>query len=72
MLELPAAVARPTSTPRHQSPRSAGRVRRLYEALHDAIGESIRYGRVPDGVRRLTRVRDDRELRCHNAPAIIV
>jgi formamidopyrimidine-DNA glycosylase len=40
------------------------RVRRLYEALHDAIGESIRYGRVPHGVRWLTRVRDDSEARC--------
>jgi formamidopyrimidine-DNA glycosylase len=37
---------------------------RLYEALHGAIGESVRYGRVPHGERWLTRVRDDREPRC--------
>jgi len=37
---------------------------RLYEALHAAVTESIRYGRVPHGQRWLTRVRDDRHARC--------
>jgi formamidopyrimidine-DNA glycosylase len=42
----------------------AGRRRRLYDALHAAVTESIRYGRVPHGHRWLTRVRDDRGGRC--------
>jgi formamidopyrimidine-DNA glycosylase len=37
---------------------------RLYGALRAAVGESIRYGRVPHGRRWLTRVRDDRGARC--------
>jgi formamidopyrimidine-DNA glycosylase len=37
---------------------------RLYEALHAAVMESIRYGRVPHGERWLTRVRDDRNASC--------
>jgi len=37
------------------------RTRRLYEALRAAVGESMRYGRVPHGTRWLTRVRDDRD-----------
>jgi formamidopyrimidine-DNA glycosylase len=40
------------------------RTRRLYDALHAAVTESIRYGRVPHGTRWLTRVRDDRDARC--------
>jgi formamidopyrimidine-DNA glycosylase len=40
------------------------RRRRLYEALHAAIAESVRYGRVPHGKRWLTRVRDDRSAAC--------
>jgi formamidopyrimidine-DNA glycosylase len=40
------------------------RRRRLYEALHAAVVESIRYGRVPHGPRWLTRVRDERDARC--------
>lgn len=43
---------------------SAGRRRALYEALHAAVAESIRYGRVPHGERWLTRVRDDRHAVC--------
>jgi formamidopyrimidine-DNA glycosylase len=43
---------------------SPARLRRLYEALHAAVSESIQYGRVPHGTRWLTRVRDDREARC--------
>ena len=43
---------------------SPARRRRLYEALHAAVGESIRYGRVPHGKRWLTRVRDDRNAAC--------
>jgi formamidopyrimidine-DNA glycosylase len=43
---------------------SPARRRRLYEALRAAIGESIRYGRVPHGQRWLTRVRDERKPRC--------
>jgi formamidopyrimidine-DNA glycosylase len=43
---------------------TGARRRRLYEALHGAVGESIRYGRVPHGRRWLTRVRDDRDGRC--------
>jgi formamidopyrimidine-DNA glycosylase len=41
-----------------------GRRRALYEAMRDAVGESIRYGRVPHGERWLTRVRDDRTAVC--------
>jgi formamidopyrimidine-DNA glycosylase len=37
---------------------------RLYDSLSTAVGESIRYGRVPRGERWLTRVRDDREAAC--------
>jgi len=37
---------------------------RLYEALHSAVAESIRYGRVPQGKRWLMRVRDDRQATC--------
>ena len=37
---------------------------RLYESLHAAVTESIRYGRVPHGRRWLTRVRDDRDATC--------
>lgn len=40
------------------------RRRRLYDALHAAVAESIRYGRVPHGERWLTRVRDDRHAKC--------
>lgn len=40
------------------------RVGRLYQALHDAVGESVRYGRVPHGQRWLTRVRDERDASC--------
>jgi formamidopyrimidine-DNA glycosylase len=40
------------------------RRRRLYDALHAAVAESIRYGRVPHGRRWLTRVRDDRHPTC--------
>lgn len=40
------------------------RRRRLYEALHRTVNESIRYGRVPHGQRWLTRVRDDRQAVC--------
>jgi len=40
------------------------RGRRLYEAMRAAIGESIRYGRVPHGRRWLTRVRDERGAAC--------
>jgi formamidopyrimidine-DNA glycosylase len=36
----------------------------LYHALHAAVTESIRYGRVPHGRRWLTRVRDERGARC--------
>jgi formamidopyrimidine-DNA glycosylase len=43
----------------HRARRAA-----LYEGLHSAIGESIRYGRVPHGSRWLTRVRDDRDAVC--------
>ena len=38
--------------------------RRCYDALHAAVTESMRYGRVPHGRRWLTRVRDDRNARC--------
>jgi formamidopyrimidine-DNA glycosylase len=41
-----------------------GRRRRVYEALHAAVGESVRYGRVPHGTRWLTRVRDDGAAVC--------
>jgi formamidopyrimidine-DNA glycosylase len=37
---------------------------RLYEGLRTAIGESLRYGRVPHGARWLTRVRDRRDASC--------
>jgi formamidopyrimidine-DNA glycosylase len=37
---------------------------RLHEGLIGAVGESLRYGRVPHGSRWLTRVRDDRDARC--------
>jgi formamidopyrimidine-DNA glycosylase len=43
---------------------TASRRRRLYDALHAAVIESIRYGRVPHGPRWLTRVRDDPGARC--------
>lgn len=43
---------------------STARRRRLYEALHSAVAESIRYGRVPHGRRWLTSVRDEREAKC--------
>jgi formamidopyrimidine-DNA glycosylase len=43
---------------------SAARRRAIYEGLRGAIGESIRYGRVPHGQRWLTRVRDQRDARC--------
>jgi formamidopyrimidine-DNA glycosylase len=42
----------------------SARRRRLYDALHAAVVESIRYGRVPHGPRWLTRVRDDRGAEC--------
>jgi formamidopyrimidine-DNA glycosylase len=42
----------------------AARRRRVYDAMHGAISESIRYGRVPRGPRWLTRVRDDRDAEC--------
>jgi formamidopyrimidine-DNA glycosylase len=40
------------------------RRRRLYEAMRAAVGESIRYGRIPRGERWLTSVRDDRAAVC--------
>ncbi len=43
---------------------SADRRQRVYEALHAAVRESVRYGRVPRGKRWLTRVRDDRAAVC--------
>ena len=43
------------------NPRRRGAV---YRALHEAVAESVRYGRVPHGQRWLTRVRDDRHPRC--------
>jgi formamidopyrimidine-DNA glycosylase len=43
---------------------SATRTRRLHDALRAAVGESIRYGRVPHGQRWLTRVRDERDAAC--------
>jgi formamidopyrimidine-DNA glycosylase len=36
----------------------------LYDALHGAVTESIRYRRVPHGRRWLTRVRDERQPHC--------
>jgi formamidopyrimidine-DNA glycosylase len=36
----------------------------LHEALRGAVGESMRYGRVPHGQRWLTRVRDARDAAC--------
>jgi formamidopyrimidine-DNA glycosylase len=44
---------------------------RLYAALRAAVGESIRYGRVPHGSRWLTRVRDDRQARCPRCGAAL-
>lgn len=43
---------------------SRRRRERLYQALRAAVGESIRYGRVPHGQQWLTRVRDNRLARC--------
>ncbi len=43
---------------------SSRRRDRLYEALRDAVRESVQCGRVPHGERWLTRVRDDRESTC--------
>jgi formamidopyrimidine-DNA glycosylase len=43
---------------------TSARRNRMYDALRGAVGESIRYGRVPHGQRWLTRVRDDRGARC--------
>jgi len=43
---------------------TAVRRRRLYEALRAAVGESLRYGRVPHGARWLTRVRGDKHPAC--------
>jgi formamidopyrimidine-DNA glycosylase len=43
---------------------SRARRNRLYEALHETIAESSRYGRIPHGRRWLTRVRDDRQAEC--------
>jgi len=43
----------------------------LYDALHAAVGESIRYGRVPHGQRWLTRVRDERDPRCPRCGAAL-
>jgi formamidopyrimidine-DNA glycosylase len=42
----------------------SSRRRRLYDSLTAAVGESIRYGRVPRGERWLTRVRDERDAAC--------
>jgi formamidopyrimidine-DNA glycosylase len=50
---------------------SASRRRRLYDALHAAVSESIRYGRVPHGARWLTRVRDDRNARCPRCGTVL-
>jgi formamidopyrimidine-DNA glycosylase len=36
----------------------------VHEALRGAVGESMRYGRVPHGKRWITRVRDERDPRC--------
>jgi formamidopyrimidine-DNA glycosylase len=47
------------------------RRRRLYDALHAAVTESIRYGRVPHGQRWLTRVRDERAARCPRCGAAL-
>jgi formamidopyrimidine-DNA glycosylase len=55
------AKVHPATPVRHLSP---SRRLRLYEALRAAVGESVRYGRVPHGGRWLTRVRDDRNARC--------
>jgi formamidopyrimidine-DNA glycosylase len=41
-----------------------GRRETLYAALRAAVGESIRYGRVPHGRQWLTRVRDTRDASC--------
>jgi formamidopyrimidine-DNA glycosylase len=40
------------------------RRRALHVALHAAVSESVRYGRVPHGTRWLTRVRDDPQPIC--------
>jgi formamidopyrimidine-DNA glycosylase len=48
----------------HLSALTPQRRERLYDALHAAISESLRYGRVPHGRRWLTRVRDDPQARC--------
>jgi formamidopyrimidine-DNA glycosylase len=40
------------------------RAKRIYQALHEAVSESVRYGRVPHGERWLTRVRDERHPAC--------
>jgi formamidopyrimidine-DNA glycosylase len=51
--------------PGTEVPRLSRQRRRvLFAALRAAVGESIRYGRVPHGRRWLTRVRDDRDPRC--------
>lgn len=47
------------------------RRRRLYEAMHASVVESIRYGRVPHGPRWLTRVRDDRKAQCPRCGALL-
>lgn len=60
------ARIRPTATVQSLSP---ARRRRLYDALHAAVSESIRYGRVPHGTRWLTRVRDDRDASCPRCQA---
>lgn len=60
------AKIKPTATVPSLSP---ARRRRLYAALHAAVGESIRYGRVPHGARWLTRVRDDRDAVCPRCKA---
>jgi formamidopyrimidine-DNA glycosylase len=50
---------------------SAARRRRLYDATKAAVGESIRYGRVPHGRRWLTRVRDQRNAQCPRCGALL-
>ena len=42
----------------------AARRGRLYDALRATVSESSRYGRVPHGLRWLTRVRDERGAAC--------
>jgi formamidopyrimidine-DNA glycosylase len=51
----------PSSPVADLSPRRIGA---LYRALHAAVSESVRYGRVPHGERWLTRVRDERNPYC--------